>query len=67
MSSMKSETAVSRLFYSVIEAKKIHRVCKLTWTTEELQSTPVEFQNITVHQLKNFSHMSMPLEELAVF
>ena len=40
---------------------------QLTWTVEKSQSTSVELQDIPIHQFKYFPHMSMSIEELAVF
>lgn len=65
---MTSGTAVSRLKHEMLPKRQgTKSVDRLTGTAEELQSTSVELQNVSVYQFKVFSHVSMPLEELAVF
>ena len=68
MFSMKSETAVSRLWHTMSAKQQgTNYADKPTGTAEEPQSTSVKLQNVSVDQLENLSHMSMPLKELAIF
>lgn len=64
---MTNETAVSMLWHATSATpQEANSAGKLTGTAEEPQSTFMKLQNVSVDQLEDLSHMSMPLKELAI-